>query len=176
MEIGLALYNDQANLKDLPVIPLRHKGDNLFSTVNPLAPGTRFKIRVNNSTECYTYVFGQENDGSSYVLFPYTPKHSPYCGITGTRFFPRDYSMQPDSIGKRDYMAIVITKEPVNYKDLNNANNQSRCSSFSAKIMEALNERLIEEVAFTENNGTVSFETRVDGNKAVAVILEVDKR
>jgi len=176
-EIGLGLYTDQTgDLKDLPVIQLRHRGENLFSTVNALNPGTRFKIKVNNSIECYTYVFGQETDGSSYVLFPYTPKHSPYCGITGTRYFPKDYSMQPDSIGNKDYMAIVITKEPVDYKELNNSINQSRSYSFVTKIKEALNERLIDDIVFTENNGSLSFETGVESNQAVVVILEVNKR
>jgi hypothetical protein len=51
---------------------------------------------------------GQETDKGSYVLFPYTEKHSAYCEIKGTRMFPKDYSMSPDEIGDRDVMAIFI--------------------------------------------------------------------
>ncbi|ULT46065.1 DUF4384 domain-containing protein [Niabella defluvii] len=52
-------------------------------------------MEVKNSTECYIYIFGQETNGSSYVLFPYlkpgetVSKHAPYCGITGYRLFPK---------------------------------------------------------------------------------------
>lgn len=77
---------------------------------------SKFKLEVTNNIECYTYILGQETDGSSYVLFPYTPKHSPYCGITGTRVFPKDYSMQADNIGNKDFVAIIVTKKPVNLK------------------------------------------------------------
>ena len=36
------------------------------------------------------------------VLFPYTEKHSPYCGTTGTRVFPRKQSLTADDVGTRD--------------------------------------------------------------------------
>ena len=36
----------------------------------PSPKGTRFKIEVTNNAECYTYCFGQETDGRTYVLFP----------------------------------------------------------------------------------------------------------
>ena len=76
-------------------IQLRSSGGNTFQTVSPIAVGTRFKMEVKNETECYTYIFGQETDGKSFVLFPYlkqgetVSKHSPYCGITGYRLFPK---------------------------------------------------------------------------------------
>ena len=43
----------------------------------------------------YLYFRTWKDDGSSYVLFPYlkpgetVSKHSPYCGITGYRLFPK---------------------------------------------------------------------------------------
>ncbi len=76
-------------------IKLRSTGSNTFQTLSPIAIGTRFKMEVKNSTECYIYIFGQETNGSSYVLFPYlkpgetVSKHAPYCGITGYRLFPK---------------------------------------------------------------------------------------
>ena len=74
--------------KSMKNIPLKRISGGVFRTVNALQKGTRFKIEVRNNVECYTYILGEETDGSSYVLFPYTEKHSPYCGITGTRLFP----------------------------------------------------------------------------------------
>jgi len=94
-------------------IPLNHLGGRTFRTASPVSKGTKFKIEVTNNAECYVYVFGEETDGSSYVLFPYTPKHSPYCGIKGTRLFPRDHSLQPDDVGAQDQMAIEVANYPV---------------------------------------------------------------
>jgi hypothetical protein len=90
-------------------ISLRSAGNNVFETINPVSAGTRFKMEIKNSTECYVYVFGKETDGTSYTLFPYPrnddpskTKYSPFCGITGYRLFPKDKSMMPDSIGTND--------------------------------------------------------------------------
>jgi hypothetical protein len=107
-EIGLVKNDDKQ------YIPLRVAAGNRFETVSPIKIGTRFKMEVKNSTECYIYVFGKETDGSSYTLFPYPradnpqqTKYSPFCGITGYRLFPRDKSMAPDSIGTKDMIAVV---------------------------------------------------------------------
>jgi len=173
--IGLSAYDESASSAELPSIPLSYRGQNLYQSA-PLKKQSKFKIRVTNSLECYVYIFGEETDGSSYVLFPYTPKHSPYCGITGTRLFPRDYSMSPDSIGSRDYMAVVVTRNPVNYKELNEKISRSRKSTYAARVNEALGERLIEDVRFSNENGMISFETAVKDQQAIALIIEVPKR
>jgi C1A family cysteine protease len=47
-----------------------------FRSSKPIKKGTRFKVEFSNTRPCYTYLFGQETDGSSYVLFPYTEQHS----------------------------------------------------------------------------------------------------
>ena len=100
-------------------IPLTYKGNNVYSTTGKVAAGTKFKVELKNNIECYIYIFGKESDNGSYVLFPYTPKHSAYCGITGTRVFPRDKSMTPDNIGLKDYICVLVSKEALNYKELN---------------------------------------------------------
>ncbi|MFN6117110.1 MAG: DUF4384 domain-containing protein, partial [Flavobacteriales bacterium] len=92
-------FVDNATKKN---IPLRNTGGNVFRSTTTVAKGAKFKIEVTNNAECYTYVFGQEADGSTYVLFPYTPKHSPYCGITGTRIFPSEQSLMADDEGQRE--------------------------------------------------------------------------
>lgn len=150
---------------------------NTFKTTQPVARGTKFKIAVNNSVECYTYLFGQETDGSSYVLFPYTPKHSPYCGIVGTRLFPKDHSLQADNVGNKDFMAIVVTKKEIDYNSLNNKINSSKAPTYEAKVLEALGSSNLKNVKFAASNKAISFETvAADPNAAVAMILEVDKK
>ena len=179
MEASFRLVNyddNTGNTVNLSAIPLRFNGGISYSTVQPVSKNSTFKIEVTNNIECYTYVFGQETDGSSYVLFPYTPKHSPYCGITGTRLFPKDYSMKPDEVGSRDYMAIVVTKKQIDYNVLNKAISASRASTYAGKLLEALDNELVDGVSFTNNRDGVSFVCPVNGKNAVAIVIEVDKR
>ncbi|HOW31341.1 MAG TPA: DUF4384 domain-containing protein [Bacteroidales bacterium] len=173
----LVLYDDNTgSTTNLKSIPLRYRGGITYSTSQPVSKGTTFKIEVTNNVECYTYVFGQETDGSSYVLFPYTAKHSPYCGITGTRLFPKDYSMQADEVGTKDIMAIVVTKKQIDYKQLNTAITASRAATFAGKLTEALGNDLMGNVSFTNNGDDIAFQCDLNGKNAVAMVIEVDKR
>ena len=79
-EVGLvpvAYDADKKKTLGSGYIPLRTNGDNKFITVGPVRKGTRFKMEVKNTTECYIYVFGKETDGTSYTLFPYPTKEDP---------------------------------------------------------------------------------------------------
>jgi len=177
IQFGLAAYrDDNADLRNLPNIPLRYKNGITYAVTQPVRKGDKFKIEVTNTSACYTYIFGQETDGSSYVLFPYTPKHSPFCGITGTRLFPKDYSLQADETGSKDFMAVVVTKKPIDYNVLNAALSKSRQSSYAAKLSEALGSQLRRDIDFVEKNGYVAFDTRVAPEDAVAFVIEVDKQ
>jgi hypothetical protein len=133
-------------------------------------------VEVTNSSTCYTYIFGQETDGSSYVLFPYTPKHSPYCGITGTRLFPKDHSLQADETGNKDYIAVVITKQPIDYNVVNQEISKLRTGALPAKLSAVLGNRMIEGVNFVENSGNVAFRTNVTSDAVVGFVIEIDKQ
>lgn len=165
---GLISNDTKAN------IPLIKREGNIFATQMPIKKMSKFKVEVTNNIECYTYILGQETDGSSYVLFPYTPKHSPYCGITGTRVFPKDHSMQADAVGNKDYVAFIISKKPVDFKAMNTAVNASRQPTFASKVNEALASQLVQNVNFLPGNN-VQFECDLNGKNAVAAILEIDK-
>ncbi|MEZ4807037.1 MAG: C1 family peptidase [Flavobacteriales bacterium] len=155
-------------------IPLRHMGGNVFRSSAAIAKGTKFKIEVTNNAECYTYVFGQEADGRNYVLFPYTPKHSPYCGITGTRLFPSDHSLMADDVGSLDVMAILVTNQPFDYPKLNEAMSASTASGLDARLRAVLGSELSDEVRFTD--GTTIGATSESGRNALAIVLELEKR
>jgi Papain family cysteine protease len=158
-------------------IPLKVTGGNLFETTSPIAKGTRFKMEVKNATECYTYIFGQESDGSSYVLFPYTAKHSPYCGITGYRLFPKDQSLTADSAGNKDYIAIVVSKEQLDYQQLNQAISQSSQTDYAGKLNQALQSILIRSARFNNtDDGAIYFKVNANDNKAVACVVAIDKQ
>ncbi len=156
-------------------IPLIQQNDNVFETKAMVAKNSKFKISVSNKNECYIYVFGQETDKSSYVLFPYTEKHSAYCGITGTRLFPKDYSMSPDDIGTRDIMAIVISKQQMDYTKLNQAINQAKGNTYAEKVNSVLNEEMLNNVKY--NTGEyIGFETKSNGKNVAVLVVEVKKK
>ena len=155
-------------------IPMKSMGKNVFSSAS-IRKGTKFKMEVSNSIECYTYIFGQEADGSSYVLFPYTPKHSAFCGITGTRLFPKDHSMQADQTGSKDYMAVVVTKKELDFKAFNESINKSKQGSYAAKVNEALGQEQVQNVSFQAAD-LVKFQCEVKDKNAVAIIMEINKQ
>lgn len=184
-EIGLmqVVYDGK---KTVPkgYIPLRSAGNNLFRTTTPVAKGTRFKMEVKNSVECYIYVFGKETDGTSYTLFPYPQnddpaktKYSPFCGITGYRLFPKDKSMTPDSIGTRDMMAVVISKEPLDWYALNQQISKNPQQDYGQRLNAALGSSLISNVRYQgSSKGNMQFRAEGDNNKVVACIVEIDKQ
>ncbi len=164
-------------------IPLRTGSGNRFETTAPVRPGTKFKMEVKNSTDCYVYVFGKETDGTSYTLFPYPrkddptkTKYSPFCGITGVRLFPKDKSMTPDSIGNRDVMAVVISKKELNWYQLNQQLSASPSTDYATRLNNVLGASLIRNVRFSSTGkGAMRFDVTGDANDVVACIVEVTK-
>ena len=178
LECTIGLINNESKQP----ISLRTVGQNQFQTINPITPGTRFKIEINNKTECYIYIFGMEVDGSSFVLFPYlkpgetVSKHSPYCGITGYRLFPKAQSLEADTIGTRDYIAIVVSKDELDYNQINNTISRSTQSTYEGKVMEAVQGILIPTARFTNTgDGKIYFKVDANTNKAVATVVAFDK-
>lgn len=155
-------------------IGFRQVSGNVFRTTSPIRIGDKFKAEVTNSIECYIYVFSEEADGKSTVLFPYTKKHSPYCGITGTRLFPKDYSMTPDNVGSQDKIAILVTKNPVDYNKVNAAINKTQ-GGFAYKVNTVLGAETLQNAVFKAGK-TVDLAIDTRGKNGVAVILEIDKQ
>ena len=158
-------------------IPLSNAGANVFKTTAPIKIGTRFKMEIKNSTECYIYLFASQADNSSQVLFPYKPSHSPYCGITGYRLFPRKESMEADAVGNKDFMAVVASTQQLDYNALNAAINKSTAGSFPAKVNEALGGAAIKTAQYGNAGvGIMSVKANNPGqNGMVVTLVEVDK-
>ncbi len=157
-------------------IGLSRVSGRVFRTDRPIAKGTRFKIEVTNNAECYTYLFGQEADASTYVLFPYTPKHSPYCGITGTRVFPKDHSLTADEVGERDVMSILVTNQPFDYPKLNDRLKADPAKTLDGKLMAVLGEELTAADAPSYSQGETFGADVAATRNALAIVLEIDKR
>jgi hypothetical protein len=151
---------------------------NTFTTNTPVKKGTKFKLEIKNAVECYAYIFGQETDNSSYVLFPYKPIHSPYFGITGYRLFPRKESFMADSIGNKDLMAIVVSKKALDYAALNAAINKSTAPTYAGKLNEAISSMAISNVRFSNSNtGNIYFKAAASEQKnVVGCVVEINKQ
>ncbi|MCC7502790.1 MAG: DUF4384 domain-containing protein [Flavobacteriales bacterium] len=159
------------------MIPLKHMGGRVFRTTQVVPKGTRFKVQVTNNAECYIYCFGQEVDGSTYVLFPNTPKHSPYCGITGTRIFPKDQSMTVDEVGTRDVMSILVYNQPIDFPAVDKQLKANSATGMDQKLAAVLGNELIDatQVNYSATDG--AFGASCDATRnAVAFVIEVEKR
>ncbi|MBS1666216.1 MAG: hypothetical protein JST58_02460 [Bacteroidetes bacterium] len=183
-EIGLVeiTYNGNKTVAG-GYIPLHNTNGNIFETNSTMKPGTRFKMEVKNSSECYIYVFGKETDGTSYTLFPYpnkqaptTTKYSPFCGIAGYRLFPKDKSMTPDSIGKKDYMAVIVSKDSLDWNSVNTQLSQNPQQDYASRLNAVLGSKLLRNVHY-QNNSKGNMQLNVDGgnNGVIACVVEVDK-
>lgn len=184
-EVGLVQVRQEGNkMVAGGYAGLRGTGDNVFETASPMAIGSRFKMEVRNSSECYIYVFGKETDGTSYTLFPYPKaddntktKYSPFCGVTGFRLFPHDKSMTPDSIGTRDVMAVVVSKEPLDWYETNRKIGSNPSSDYGDRVNAALGGKLARGLRFQPTGkGTITFTAPPGQNQVMAAIVEVTKR
>jgi len=176
--------NDVRNLKfglventSKKFIKLTKVGEFTYRTTNPILKGTRFKVAVTNEAPTYVYIFGQETDNSSYVLFPYNKSHSPYCGPGGVRTFPRKQSLEADRIGERDSIAVVLSSKNLDYENLNSKINQMNGKTYSEKLKQAFSGSISTKVTLGEGGDYIelaSKETQLD--KMSILVIEFDKK
>ncbi len=156
-------------------IEMEQTGNNLFENIEPLNKGESFKIAVNNSLDCYIYIFGMEATGESYLLFPYE-KTSPYFGITGTRLFPKTKSFTVDDVGNKDYMAIIASKKPLDADKILERINSSSKKGFAARVNEAVGTQAMKSPAWDVDNKGISFEGDTQGKNALTMIFAISKQ
>ncbi len=128
-----------------------------------------------NTLECYVYIFGQETSGSSYVLFPYTKKHSPFCGITGTRLFPSDHSLYPDDVGTVDYFAVLISQSVIDYDAFSQQISASAGSTLAEKLQRAIGNNAVNTNWQPGNSLKGSCSWQKGGKGMTGAVIEVMK-
>ncbi len=171
-ECSIGLFNPDTKSN----VALKAAGGNVFKTVSPIKKGSKFKIEIKNAVECYIYIFTPVA-GKSTVLFPYKPVHSPYCGITGYRLFPRGQSIQADQEGNKEEMGIVVSKTQLDYNALNNAINVSTQIDFASKLKAAVAANTITNVSYSNtSNGMMNFKSTGDSKTIVACMVQIDKQ
>ncbi len=157
-------------------IPLNKVSDYTFTSSNKVPKKTKFKVSVKNDMACYVYVIGQETDGSSYILFPYTKDHSPYCGITGTRVFPADHSLMVDDIGNKDVMCVILSKSELDIHAINDFVNNNRNESYESRVKKALNKELIASQFLQSQAGNkVKVQVKDTPANAIPFFIEINK-
>ncbi len=172
-EASVGLFNPETRTN----VALKSAGANLFKTVSPIKKGSKFKIEIKNAVECYIYIFTPDVAGKSMVLFPYKPAHSPYCGITGFRLFPRKESIQADEVGNKEMMGVIVSKKQLDYNALNAAINASTKADFAGKLNDAVAANAITNVSFNNGvNGSMNFKSTSDAKSIVACVVEIDKQ
>lgn len=155
-------------------IELEQTGNNLFENIEPLRKGESFKIAVNNSLDCYIYIYGMEATGESYLLFPYE-KTSPYFGITGTRLFPKTKSFTVDDVGNKDYMAVIASKKPLDADAILERINKSSKKGFAARVSEAVGAQAIAKPAWDVDAKGITFEGETQGKNVLTMIFGISK-
>jgi Papain family cysteine protease len=172
-ECNIGLFNPETRTN----VALKSAGGNLFKTVSPIKKGSKFKIEIKNAVECYIYIFTPDVAGKSSVLFPYKPIHSPYCGITGYRLFPRKESIQADEVGNKEEMGILVSKKQLDYNAVNAAINASTKTNFADKLNDAVAANAITNASFgNTTNGMMYFKSTGDSKSIVACVVEIDKQ
>jgi hypothetical protein len=156
-------------------IELEETNEGVFENVAPLRKGESFKVAVNNSVDCYIYIFGMEATGESYQLFPY-PKTSPYFGMTGTRLFPKDKSLTLDNVGNKDYMAIIASKTSLNPEQINNKINNNRNGSYSKRVNAAIGTQALRNVDWQVDSKGIQFEGDTQGKNALVMVFGINKQ
>jgi C1A family cysteine protease len=158
-------------------IPFATGQGNIFQTQNVVPAGTRFKVEITNSIPCYAYVIGQETDGSSYILFPYTRKFSPYFGITGTRTFPEKQSLMLDNVGTQDVIAIILSKNAIDINQIDQAMNQNKSVPYAQRLQQALGNTLINpaDVKLTAGEN-INIQVGRTTKNTTAVVMQINKK
>jgi DNA/RNA endonuclease YhcR with UshA esterase domain len=90
--------------------------------------------------------------------------------------FPRYQSLQADQVGNKDFMAIIVTKQAIDFNKMNAAINASRQPTYQGKVNEAIGNMGIQNVRFASSNGIIKFESQTAENQAVAMVIEIDKQ
>jgi hypothetical protein len=91
--------------------------------------------------------------------------------------FPKDKSMQPDSIGTRDMMAVVVSKQPLDWYKLNLEISKNPNQDYGQRLNAALSGSLVRNVRFqSSSKGTMEFSVAGNENQVVASIIEINKQ
>ena len=83
--------------------------------------------------------------------------------------------MEPDSIGTKDLMAVVVSKDSLNWSSINEKISQNKNADYGDRLRLALGAETQFIQADLSSKGNIHFRGEGDGNRLVACIVEVNK-
>jgi hypothetical protein len=84
--------------------------------------------------------------------------------------------LMADSIGNKDYMAVVMSKAPLNVFELNKRVNENRQLGFENAVNKAVRSNSIAGVKFSSDGNIMSFDAEIEGKNAVACVVAINKK
>ena len=82
--------------------------------------------------------------------------------------------MQPDDKGTSDFIAVLISRKPLNYEEIKTRANEVKAPDFAVSMESALQNSLLRNIVF-RNNESVSFTADYKDEKSVLIVIEVIK-
>jgi hypothetical protein len=82
--------------------------------------------------------------------------------------------MEVDAVGTKDVIAVVVTKQPIDFNKMNQAINAAKGNDYEAKLRNVLGPEL-SEFSSTLNKDGLKLSRSVAGKNAMFVVLEVKK-
>ncbi len=163
----LSLINAQSGA----TYPLNQMDEAVFSTRSKPEQDSPIQLEIANEIPCYLYLYGVKNDGANTLLFPYSPKHSPYFGIQGIRRFPL-----PDSLRKAgmEALAAIVSAKELDCNKIKQYLNSRREKSYVLRWKNLLGPALPVGFQPQEKEGALQIETALQDNQIVYVILQID--
>ncbi len=68
----------------------------------------------------------------------------------------------------------MVTKDEIDFNQLNTRINSSRQQTYVGKVREAINNQIVNTVNFQAGK-TIAFDAQLNGKNAVAMVIEIDK-
>ena len=82
--------------------------------------------------------------------------------------------MQADNLGTKDKIAVLITKEPIDYNTMNKRIDKANGKSFQEKVENAMAGNFDTNVRFSGAN-TIKFEGSASKTKGIIFVIGVNK-
>ena len=83
----------------------------------------------------------------------------------------------PDSLGTKDIMAVVISKDTLDWFGINKQISHNPGRDFALRLNEIFRNKLVQNTRFqTTAKGNMQFKAEGDNNAVVACIFEIDKQ
>ena len=92
-----------------------------------------------------------------------------------TGCFRSDKSMEPDSIGTKDIMAVVVSKDSLDWSGINAKISQNKTADYASRLRNALGSGAQTIQADVSSKGNIRFKGEPGNNQLVACIVEVNK-